>query len=88
MKKQKPKETQKKGLSWWEWVLITILILYFLNLLGCSDDYKLCVDKCISSLDDCHTSATERIGNDHYIREYDADMCYYRLKDCVWDCKT
>jgi hypothetical protein len=83
-KKQTPKEGRK--LSWWEVILIIIIILSAFDLWKDNRDYHSCVNKCINDNYYCLQGESERINDKYYILEYTVDMCDHKLNWCEIDC--
>jgi len=74
----------KKKVPWWVIILIIILGFWLLAVLGTAEEYKSCVDECVSDIDSClmHSEIYDSQGN-AYVEDLDYESCINDLESCV-----
>lgn len=86
MKKQK--QVEKKN----QWIavllILAIIFFFFFNNTDKTEDYKNCVDDCISEHDWCVSDyyILSKASMTFFISEYNFVDCLYELEDCVDYC--
>ena len=80
------KEVIKKT-PWWAIILIILLGVWLLSDLGSNDEYKSCVDECVSDMNWCAEQSYVMGNANWYLADYDFEDCQNELEYCITSCE-